>query len=273
MKFSVLMSVYKNERPEYFSHAMDSVLGQTLLPDEIVLMRDGPVPDGLQRQIDRYLNGKYKNIISYYPLECNEGLGNALRFGVQKAKNDYVARMDTDDIAAPDRFEKQVGFLDLHPQISVCGGQIIEFADKTERIVGKREVPLNHEEIVTFMAKRNAFNHMTVMFKKQDVIDSGNYKELRFVEDYYLWCRMLTRGYRFANLPDVLVYARTDEKMYRRRGGYRYFQQWKRIEKFKLDHQISNRRNYCETLVMRFVVQVLMPNRARGWILKTFSRK
>lgn len=273
MKFSVLMSVYKNEKPENFVEAMDSVLDQTLLPNEIIVMRDGPVSDRMQNTIDRYLKGKYGSIFSYYPMEQNQGLGNALKIGVEKAKYDYIARMDTDDIAEPNRFEFQTSFMEKHPEISVCGGQIYEFIGSKGNVAGKREVPLTHDEISEFMRKRNPFCHMTVMFKKQDVLDAGNYIEMHLVEDYYLWCRMFIKGYRFANLPEILVYARTDENMYQRRGGYKYFLSWKAIEKFKLDNGITKRSEYMKTLAMRFCVQVLTANKVRGIILKKFARK
>ena len=273
MQFSVLMSVYRNEKPQNFVEAMDSVLSQTLLPNEIILMRDGPVPEELQRIIDGYVKGEYGYLFSYYPLKDNHGLGNALRVGVKKAKYDYIARMDTDDIAEPNRFELQTDFMEQHPEISVCGGQIYEFIGNKDNIAGNREVPLDHEAIAQFMRKRNAFSHMTVMFRKQDVLDAGNYKEMYLVEDYYLWCRMLIKGYKFANLPDILVYARTDENMYQRRGGYKYFLSWKAIEQFKLKNGITNPGEYIRTLIMRFCVQVLIPNKVRGFILKRFARK
>ncbi len=273
MKFSVLMSVYKNEKPENFVEAMDSVLTQTLMPDEIVLMRDGPVPGEMQSVINRYLNGEFGSVFSYYPMEQNQGLGNALKLGVEKAKYDYIARMDTDDIAEPNRFELQTSFMEEHPEISVCGGQIYEFIGSRDNIAGKREVPLMHDEIADFMKNRNPFSHMTVMFKRQDVLAAGNYIEMHLVEDYYLWCRMLIKGYKFANLPEILVYARTDENMYQRRGGYKYFLSWKAIEKFKLENGITKRPEYMKTLTMRFCVQVLTPNKVRGIILKKFARK
>lgn len=273
MKFSVLMSVYKNEKTENFVQAMESILNQTLLPDEIILFRDGPVDKELQEKIDQYIYGGFSNIFSYYPLKENQGLGNVLRMGVIKAKYEFIARMDTDDIAVPTRFEKQMAYMKAHPEVSVCGGQIYEFIGNKNNVVGKREVPLMHEDIAGFMSKRNPFSHMTVMFKKQDVLASGNYLEIHLVEDYYLWCRMLVRGYRFANLPDILVYARTDENMYQRRGGYKYFLSWKTIEEYKLANKISSKRDYYQTLIMRFTVQVLIPNKIRGYILKKFARK
>lgn len=272
MQFSVLMSVYKNETVSNFKQAIDSIINQTLMPDEIVLMRDGPVPDELQKVIDEYVY-IHTDLISYYPEDVNLGLGNALRLGVQKARYKYIARMDTDDIALPNRFELQVRFMEDHPEISVCGGQTFEFIGDVSNKTGKREVPLNHNDIAVFMKKRNAFNHMTVMFKKQDVLDAGNYKEMYLVEDYYLWLRMLDRGYKFANLPDVLVYARSSDDAYQRRGGRKYFESWHKIEIFKLMHGITNKKEYYSTLIMRFSVQVLMPNKVRGFILRKFSRK
>ena len=265
------MSVYKNETLSNFITAMDSVLDQTLLPDEIVLMRDGPVPAELQDVIDTYVRNS--SIISYYPLEENRGLGEALRIGVQKAKYDLIARMDTDDYALPNRFELQIRYHETHPEVSVWGGQIEEFIGDIGNKVGKREVPLDNESICRFMKKRNPLNHMTVMFKRSDVLSAGNYMEMHYVEDYFLWCRMMIAGYSFGNLPDVLVYARTSEDMYQRRGGYKYFKSWKELESFKRKNGITSLADHVSTLVMRFTVQVLVPNKARGFILKHFSRK
>lgn len=271
MKFSVLMSVYKNESVSNFKEAMDSVLQQTLLPDEIILMRDGPVPIELQQVIDEYVNSN--SCISYYPLDENHGLGIALSIGVKKAKYDYIARMDTDDISVPTRFEIQTHFMEEHTDVDVCGGQIFEFIGNTDNVAGKREVPLAHAEICEFMKRRNSFNHMTVMFKKEAVLQAGNYQDMYLVEDYYLWCRMLNMGFRFGNIDEVLVYARTNLDMYQRRGGYKYFKSWKMIEDYKVKTGITSYRDYITTLTMRFVVQILIPNRIRGYVLKTFSRK
>ena len=271
MKFSVLMSVYKNETPEHFIQAMDSVLNQTLLPDEIILVRDGLVSEKLQKIINDYV--KKIEIFTYIPLKSNGGLGNALNIGLKKAKYDVIARMDTDDICVPNRFELQVKYMETHKDISVCGGQIYEFIDNPKCPTGKREVPTSHKEICEYLKRRNPFNHMTIMFRKDAVINAGSYIELYLVEDYYLWCRMYLKGVKFGNLKQSLVYARTGEDMYRRRGGYKYFQSWKKLETFKVKNHITDRYYYISTLAMRFVVQVLMPNQLRGWVLKNFSRK
>ena len=271
-KFSVLMSVYKGEKTEFFQEAMESVLNQTVVPDEIVLIRDGIVYDELQAAIDYYVD-EYSNLVTYIPLEANRGLGNALNAGVLAARNELIARMDTDDICVPDRFEKQLSYMNNHSDISVCGGQICEFVDSKDQVAGIRKVPEDNAAINSFIRSRNPFNHMTVMFRKSDVLKAGNYLDMHYVEDYYLWCRMLINGCQFGNLGNVLVYARIGKDMYRRRGGYKYFCSWKQLEKFKKDNGIINWGRYMRTLTMRFIVQVLTPNFLRGMIMKRFARK
>lgn len=269
--FSVLMSVYAKEKTEYFVSAMDSILSQTLKPDEIVLVRDGAVSEELQAVIDRYL-AAYGELFKYIPLDENVGLGNALRIGVEATSHELIARMDTDDIALPDRFELQMAYMDAHPDVSLLGGQIAEFIDSPEQPVSIRKVPCEYKEICQFLKKRNAFNHMTVVFRKSAVLKAGNYLDLPYMEDYFLWCRMYLSGENFANMPRILVKARIGADMYRRRGGYAYFKSWKKFEDFKLKQNITSRIDYIKTLSMRFVVHVLLPNQIRGWILKTFSR-
>ena len=272
LKFSVLMSVYNGEKVDFFKEAIESVLNQTVVPDEIVLIRDGYVYAELQEAIDLY-RLKFPNTFTYVPLETNKGLGIALNIGVSVARNDLVARMDTDDICLFDRFEKQLAYLENNPDVSVCGGQIQEFIYSKDKIEGERRVPEDHNKIASFIRSRNPFNHMTVMFRKSAVIRAGNYQDMHYVEDYYLWCRMLLNGCRFGNLRDVLVYARIGKDMYRRRGGYEYFKSWRRLEKFKKDNGITSFGRYVKTLILRFVVQVLTPNFLRGVIIKKFARQ
>lgn len=270
-KFSVLMSVYKNEKIEYFKLAMDSVLSQTISPNQIVLVRDGEVPEEMQKCIDEFV--EKQKCITYVPLEKNVGLGNALAYGMEFVEHEIVARMDTDDICVNNRFQVQLDYLMLHPEVDVVGGQITEFIDSTDDVRGIRIVPEQHKEIVEFMKKRNPFNHMTVMYKKSKVQLSGNYVELHYLEDYFLWCRMALKGCIFGNLPQVLVYARTGVDMFKRRGGYTYFQNWRKLEKFKLENGITNNWHYISTLAMRFFVQVVLPTSIRGVVMERFSRK
>lgn len=182
--FSVLMSVYKNENPKHFIDSLESVINQTVKPSEVVLVRDGQVPDELQQVIDHYVSTY--DYFNYIPLEENGGLGNALNIGLLHTKYDLVACMDTDDISTENRFELQLDYFNQNPDTSICGGQILEFVDKPENIIAKRELPLTHNDICRFLKGRCPFNHMTVMFKKADVLKAGNYQPFLFMEDYYL---------------------------------------------------------------------------------------
>lgn len=265
-KYSVLMSLYKKEKPEYLRLAIDSMINQTVSPDEIVIVEDGPLTDELYAVLDEYsMLHRVKN-------ETNLGLGISLQKGLLATKNDVVARMDTDDIAGISRCEKQLEFLNSNPDISVVGGQIEEFIGSPDHIVAKRIVPLKDIELKEFNKKRCPFNHMTVMFKKKDITEAGSYQDWFWNEDYYLWNRLALAGKKFANLPDVLVLVRTGEDMYQRRGGIKYFQSEAKLQKFMLDNNIINKPRYLINISERLVLQVLMPNKLRGWIFRTFAR-
>lgn len=265
-KYSVLMSLYKKEKPEYLRLAIDSMINQTVPPDEIVIVEDGPLTDELYAVLDEYpMLHRVKN-------ETNLGLGLALNVGLKKCKNELVARMDTDDCSKPERCEKQLEFLNSNPDISVVGGQIEEFIGLPDHIVAKRIVPLKDIELKEFNKKRCPFNHVTVMFKKKDIIEAGSYQDWFWNEDYYLWIRLALAGKKFANLPDVLVLVRTGEDMYQRRGGIKYFQSEAKLQKFMLDNNIINKPRYLINISERLVLQVLMPNKLRGWIFRTFAR-
>lgn len=180
------MSVYKKEKAEYLKLALASIINQTVQTNEIVLVQDGKLTNELQAVITDHLQ-KYPAIFKTYALKQNQGLGKALNFGMQKCSNELIARMDTDDIAEPNRFELQIEEFEKDKELMLCGGQIAEFADNTTEITGYRNVPLKHNEILNFAKKRNPFNHMTVMFKKQAVQSVGGYMDMLYFEDYWLY--------------------------------------------------------------------------------------
>ena len=271
-KFSVLMSVYKNETVSNFELAFDSVISQSVAPDEILLVRDGEVPDELQNSIDTLVE-RYGDLITYIPRKENRGLGEALRLGVEMARNSLIARMDTDDVAAPDRFKHQLEAFEADPELSVVGGQILEFTDSIDNIVGERRVPLTDGEIRSYLESRNAFNHPTVMFRREAVLSAGNYIEKHFVEDYYLWLRMMLNGAKFANVDKTLVYMRVSLDMYQRRGGYAYFKILKELEGFKKKNGITGSITYLKNVVLRFVQCVLLPNKLRGFMYRKVLRR
>ena len=222
-EFSVLLSVYGKEVPDFLDEALRSLERQSLIPDEIVVVKDGPLTPELEKVLERHVHNG--NGIPYRMVQLaeNRGLGEALNAGLKYCRYPWVARMDTDDIATEDRFAAQMEYLQRHPELDILGGWICEFdeADPAE-CARERRVPETHEAIVRFAKYRNPMNHMTVIFRKEAVEEAGGYRPMPGMEDYYLWMRMLQRGKRFANLPRVLVRARAGRAMLRRRQGLRY---------------------------------------------------
>lgn len=273
LKFSVCTSVYKNDKPEFVRLALDSMLvHQSVKPDEIVLVQDGPVPEELSLLLSEY-EDKYSDVMHIIRLDKNGGLGNALRLGVENAKYDIIARMDSDDICLHDRFEKQLAYLETHLDCDIVGGQMTEFIDFPDNIVGRREVPLTNEKIYEFMKSRCALNHVTVMFRKESVLKAGNYQDWFWNEDYYLWVRMMMAGCKFANIPDVAVNVRSGADQYARRGGKKYFDSEIGIKKLMLEKGMITRKEYIINYIQRFIIQLLLPNSVRGWVFRTFARK
>lgn len=271
--FSIITSVYKNDKPEFVKEALDSMLvHQSKTPDEIVLVQDGPVPYELSRLLSEYKD-KYGDIMNVIKLVKNGGLGNALKLGVENAKYDICARMDSDDICLPDRFEKQLAYLESHPDCDIVGGQMTEFIGEPDNIVGRREVPLTNVEIYKYMKSRCALNHVTVMFRKEAVLKAGNYQDWFWNEDYYLWVRMMMAKCQFANIPDVAVNVRSGADQYARRGGKKYFDSEIGIKKLMLENGMISKREYYINYMERFIIQRMMPNSVRGWVFRTFARK
>lgn len=267
-KYSVLMSLYIKEKPEYLRLAVDSMLNQTVKPDEIVIVEDGPLTDALYAVLD-----EYGDKITRVRNEKNLGLGLALNLGLKVCRNELVARMDTDDISKPERCEVQLHYFEQHPETDIVGGDIAEFIGDESNIVGKRMVPQTNAEIREYMKKRCAFNHMSVMYKKTAVEAAGGYQDWFWNEDYYLWIRMWLNGAMFGNTGTVLVDVRVGEEMYQRRGGKKYFKSEKGLQDYMLEHNMIGFGTYVMNVSKRFVVQKILPNSARGWVFRKFARK
>ena len=230
------------------------------------------MPEGLSAVLSEY-ETKYSKVMNIIRLEKNGGLGNALKLGVENAKNGIIARMDSDDICLPDRFEKQLAYLDAHPECDIVGGQMTEFIDAPDNIVGRREVPLSNEGIYEYMKSRCALNHVTVVFRKEAVLKAGNYQDWFWNEDYYLWVRMMMNKCVFANIPDVAVNVRSGADQYARRGGKKYFDSEIGIKKLMLKNGMITKTQFAVNYVQRFIIQLLLPNSMRGWVFRTFARK
>lgn len=268
---SILMSVYIKEKPEYLRTSLKSAINQTVRVKEIVLVLDGPITDQLQSVIEE-CQKECSDLIKLIPLKENVGLGKALAIGVEKCKYDLVARMDTDDIMIPTRIEKQIAEFTSELDLTIVGSNIDEFYDSPESIVGRRVVPETNEEICNFSKKRNPFNHMTVMFKKSAVLDVGNYQPMMGFEDYYLWVRLLKAGYKGKNIQESLVFARTGEDMYARRGGKKYFLNGLKGRKAIYQAGLGSMSDYLISCSAHVVVS-LLPNKIRGQIYENKLRK
>ena len=270
-KFSVSISVYKNDDPSHFKSAIESVYKQTLKPDEVVLVVDGPVNDEISKIIHNFkkTNPNFKVIW----LKENLGHAGARRVGLENCSNEIIALMDSDDLSEKDRFEKQIKVLLKNKNISVVGGQIEEFDDDKNKIIGNRFVPLEDKDIKEYMKYRCPMNQVTVMFRKQDVLKAGGYLDWHNNEDYYLWIRMVLANQKFRNLNDVLVRVRVNDNMYKRRGGWLYYKSEKKIQKLMLNNKIISKYRYLINTSLRFIIQVLIPNYLRRYLFVKLFRK
>ncbi len=267
MQYSVLMSVYAKEKPEYLRESMMSIFNQTIATDDFVLVCDGPLTVELDAVIAE-MQQTFGSILHVYRLERNSGLGVALNEGLKKCRNELVARMDSDDISRPERCEKQLTFFENHSEISLSSGTIQEFIQDSNHPTGKRKLPLMDADIRKFSKKRNPMNHPCVMFKKSAVIASGGYKETyHLFEDYYLWVRMLMKGYHAGNIEDVLLDMRAPEDIYLRRGGKQYADDMLRFHKWMRNSGWSSMGNYLTGAVPHAVI-CMLPNSVRRLVYR-----
>lgn len=266
--FSVLLSIYKKEQSTCLRQSLDSLFAQTLFPSEIILVKDGPLTSELDHIIAEYVQ-KYP-VIKVISLRQNQGLGKALNEGLKYCSYNLVARMDTDDIAKPDRFEKQLQVFKKHPEIDVCSSWIEEFDENINNILSIKKLPENHQEIVHYAKHRCPVNHPVVMYKKDAVLRTGGYEG--FPEDYRLWIKMLLNGYKFYNIQESLLYFRFSKDMIKRRGGWKYA-----IDDIKSQVSFYNMGFLSlPTLLYNIIIRItvrLIPNSLRVTIYKKFLRK
>ena len=256
MKFSVLMSIYYKEQADYLERCMNSIWDeQSSKPAEIVLVQDGELTDELYFVIEKWQE-KIGNVFKTIPLEKNVGLGDALNIGLQNCSYELVARMDTDDISLPDRFEKQLEIF-KNIDIDICSSWVSEFDSDENEIVSYRKLPEKHDDIVKFGKKRNPLNHPAVMYKKRSVENVGNYLKMMWFEDYYLWARMILSGAKFYNIQEPLVKMRAGYGQLERRSGYNYaISEIKFLQ--ELYHQgFFNIKELILSILIRFTVRVI----------------
>ncbi len=269
-KYSVLMALYAKENPEYLTQAIESMVAQTIFPDEIVIVKDGEIPQELTAILETYVQ-KYPNLFNVVGYEENRGLGYALNFGLKVCKNELVARMDTDDIAKPNRIEKQLLEFEDDSALTLSGTFVEEFEESTDKIISIRKVPTTHEEIYKFNKRRSAFNHPTVMYKKTQVLEIGGYSELRRNQDVELFGRMLFAGYKASNIAEALVFFRCNNALKKRRKSWKNTKSYiATIKKFwKMGY--SSFGDYFKVAVAQTLV-FLCPAKLQQWIYKKFLR-
>lgn len=271
LSYSVLMSVYFKERPEWLELSIKSMLNQTVKADEFVIVKDGPLTEGLDEVINRYKD-KYPNLFKIIELNENVGLGPALAIGVENCRNELIARMDSDDYSLENRCEKQLKCFEENTDLDVVGCFESEFIDDIENIISIHKVPETSEEIDTFMRRRCALLHPTVIYKKSSVIACGNYKNVPLYEDYDLFIRMMKNKFKGYNVQESLYYIRVNSDFYKRRGGYSYL---KTIVNFKKQQYIDGYFSFNDYVISAGAQAMvcLMPNWLRTIVYKKFLRR
>lgn len=268
--FSVLMSVYDKENPDFLQQSLDSIFNQTLPPSEVVLVQDGPLSEQQLQVIQRFqtVHPELKTV----PLAACHGLGGALNEGLRHCSYDLVARMDTDDISKPERFKTQIGWMEQHPETDICGSWIDEFMGDVSNVISSRRPPRDHKDIVNFARRRNPMNHPTVVFRRKAVEAAGGYQHFYLFEDYYLWIRMIMAGSRFHNIQQSLLYFRMSDDMFLRRGGLKYTRSEIRLQRQL--HQIGF--IGCGTMMRNIAYRTVvrnMPNKLRRLVYITLLRR
>lgn len=269
-RYSVLMSVYYKEKPENLQESMQSIFNQTAATNNFVLVCDGPLTPALDAVIAE-MQDKYPSILHVHRLKENGGLGNALNIGMRFCTNELIARMDSDDISRPDRCERELEIFKQIPNISIVSGIVEEFITDTDHIESRRIVPERQKEILNFAKKRNPFNHPCVMYRKADVQAAGGYKDFYLLEDYFLWIRMLQKGYQGFNLQKPLLWMRAGSDLYNRRGGWKYMKSQLRLLKYMRQTGFINTEEYLSGCVVRFGSSVA-PNKIRREVYKKLLR-
>lgn len=272
MEFSILLSLYYKESPLALDQCFLSIWQeQSIHPNEIILVLDGPISEELSQCVTKWqqIIGKPLKVI---PLSQNVGLGKALNKGLEHCSNEWVFRMDTDDICKPDRFEKQIQFIKENPEVVLFSGQILEFNENPSDADTLKYVPTEHTDIVKFAQKRSPFNHMTVAYKKSVIDAVGGYQHHLFMEDYNLWLRVIGAGYRVGNHSDILLYARVGNGMHARRKGLEYVNSELQLLKLKKELKLQDPIRANILFLLRSSFRIL-PGSLLGKIYNTFLRK
>lgn len=269
--YSVLMSVYKKEKAEYLAESMESVAAQSVPTNDFVLVCDGPLTPELD-QVIMTMQHRFGDVLQVVRLNKNMGLGKALNYGMKYCKNEWIARMDSDDISYPDRMERQLEVMKSDEKISICSGTVEEFTESPDQISASRVLPETTEQIREFSRKRNPFNHPCVMYRKSAVEAAGGYQDFYLLEDYYLWIRMLKNGCYGYNLQEPLLKMRAGSEMYKRRSGWKYARSQAALFRYMKETGWIGALDCCKAICIRGISS-LIPNTLRKLLFETILRK
>ena len=269
--YSILMSVYEKENPEFLVQSIESMLKQTVFPEQFVIVKDGPLTSELDEMLKKY-EEQYPQLFTIVPLEQNSGLAVALDTGLAQCRNELVARMDSDDISLPERCEKQLARFENNLRLTVLGTNIDEFNESPENVKRSRVVPSEYEQILKMIRRREPFNHPTIMFKKSEVIRCGGYGKLRRCQDFDLFSRMMNMGCYAENINESLLLFRANESNYKRRKGK------KSTEGYMTVMKLNYKRGFCSWTDMLYArtaqfALAVMPTGLMKWVSNTFLRK
>lgn len=268
LKLSVSMCVYHGDCANYFDDALHSVYNQTYRPDEVVLTVDGPVSHEIENVISKYEVNEGLKVVR---LEKNMGHGVARRTGLANCTNELVAIADADDINEPTRFEKEIEYFEKNPKLTAISTDCYHFVNSIYQPLYREYLPTTDEAIKKALKTKCPLTQASVMFKKSKVEEAGGYQDWYHAEDYYLWIRLFQNGAVFANIPECLLYVRSNSSYISRRGGYKYFKSLKKLFRYMYDNDIISYPLYLYNLMTRYVAQVLMPGKLRSILRKIAS--
>lgn len=258
--FALLLCVYGGDRPDFVRHAFHSAVGeQTRPPAQVILVRDGPVPDELTHCL-KDLAAASPAPVTLVELENNGGLGPALDAGLAASDHDIVARMDADDVAFPHRFEVQLPLIEAGADL--VGAGLLEFESDPRVSVGRRTPPCEPDDIVRFARFHDPFNHPTVVYRRSAVFAAGGYQDFPLMEDYWLFARMIAGGAGVVNVAEPLVYYRIGEGAYARRGGLALLRSELRLQRRLRQYGFTTRLEYLRNVLIRGGYR-LVPERLR----------
>ena len=269
-KYSVLMPFWYKENPEYLKASIESMAKQTIPPAEFVLVRDHDIPRELLEIVRESVASIPVKYVDAYEL-FGQGLGAILARGVEQCSHELIARMDSDDIAFPDRCERQLAIFNNNPELAIVGGTIAEFSDSINNIMSYRVLPENNKDIIKFARLRCPFNHPTVMCRKVVILKIGNYSSLPKCEDYDLWYRILNTGYAGYNIVDPILYYRGGLSMLKRRDKI-YIDQYILLKKRMKNAKFINTLDFVISVYMQ-QFSYHLPYFVQKFIYSNFLRK